>query len=117
MKRKEKHIRDIDRLIDEPLVKSYEPSFDFADKVMAKVEELNGTKPIGKAIQISFRVAAAVAVLFFLSNGLILLSSLSNSSNQQTANEWGGIYEQNSSASWYDYYDDELFLADNEIIK
>jgi len=117
MKRKEKHIQDIDRLINEPLVNDYEPSFDFVDKVMTKVEELKPTNPIGKVVQISFRIAAAVAIVFFLSNGFILLSSLSRSSGQQVANDWTGIYEQNNAANWYDYYNNELFLADNEITK
>jgi len=113
MKRKEKHIQDIDQLLNKQLVNNYEPSFNFVDNVMLKVEELNVNKPVGKVLQIVFRMAAAVAVVFFLSNVFIMLSSMGNSSNQQTATDWTGIYEQKSSASWYDYYNDDLFLADN----
>jgi len=114
MERKEKIEQDINQLINEPLVNDYEPSFDFVDKVMAEVGELENTQPKGKMIQLSFRIAAAVAVIFFLSNGLILLSTWGNSSAQTDVNDWTGIYEQQASASWYEYYNDELFLADNE---
>ncbi len=117
MERKEKHIQDIDWLINEPLVNDYEPSFDFIDQVMIKVEELNPTKTVGKVVQISFRVVAAVAVIIFFINGLILLTALAGSSKEQVINDWTGIYEQNNAANWYDYSNNELFLADNEITK
>lgn len=113
MKNEDKYIDEIDALINEPLKMEYEPSICFVDDVMAQIEKTEKSRPISKILQFSFSAAASVAIVFFLTNLYVILS-YSGSDSSAVADDWSGIYEQSNTANWYDYYSDEIFVANND---
>lgn len=105
MKNENRHIDEIiDCIIDEPLVPSgYQVSGDFVNSVIQRIDEVSGSGVIGKHLKLAFKVAASVAVIFFITNLLVLISSLEAVEEEyEVVNEWTGNQEQ--SVDWYEYY-------------
>ncbi len=112
MKENKKHIEDFEELINQSWVNSYEPSDSFVDEVMRKVAKTDMIKPVGKYLKIMFQVAAASAIIMFITNLLILISSTQNNSTNES--DWTTVYELGSKANWYEYYNDDTFIANNQ---
>jgi len=87
------------------------------DQVMARVEAEQTFPVRNRVLPMAFRVAAAVALVFFLTNAFVILSSSFNSSGTLSETEWMEIYESGSSTSWYDYMDNELLTDNNKNLK
>ncbi|MBK3519290.1 hypothetical protein [Carboxylicivirga marina] len=112
MRNNKKHIVDIDQMLRQTSVDNYEPSIDFVDKVMAQIDTQKQIKPQSKYIKLGFQLAAACALIIFITNVFVFLSSASTSENAD--NEWTSLYESNSPTNWYDYNNDDLFLANHQ---
>ncbi len=115
MKENRKHIEDIEQLLNQTLVNSYEPSASFVDKVMERVESMNIEQPASKVIKMMLQVAAASAIIVFITNVLILISSSQNAST--TDNDWATVYEYGTTSNWYDYNAEDTFIANNQTLK
>lgn len=112
MKTGKKNTNEFEQFLRQELGKAHEPSPDFVDKVMSKVETIKIEQPKVKYLSAIFKVAAACAIVISLSNALILLST-SNGINT-VENDWVSVYEQTSPTNWYDYYEDDTFFANNQ---
>lgn len=114
MDRKDKYIKIVDKILDQKLVaEDIEPSFDFVDKVMKQVEEVKPVTYIERYVKMAISVAA-VAILFFMANSVIVFSSLKSSNQQQVNGGWSSLYEHDQITNWYDYYEGEVFIATNQ---
>ncbi|MCT4590974.1 MAG: hypothetical protein N4A71_24330 [Carboxylicivirga sp.] len=108
-----KNHSSFDQFLRQELSKTHEPSPNFVDQVMDKVEAIQREHPKVKYLGLFFKVAAACAIIISLTNALILLSNNTGNTND---NDWSSVYEQSAPANWYDYYEDETFLANNQTI-
>ncbi len=103
--------RNRDRLIrcimEEPLVPSnYLPGDDFVNRVMNRVEDMNSGS-MGKYLRMTLKIAASVAVVFFVTNLVVLISSLKADQIQtEVVETWSDEFNTNQSADWYEYYTD-----------
>lgn len=115
MKKDKRHIIDIDQLLNQELSNSYQPSASFVDDVMTRITALDIEKPAAKYIKFAFKAAAACACVVFLFNTGILISSKINLNDNDT--DWASIYQSETTTNWYEYINDESFLANNQITK
>ncbi|MCG8582067.1 MAG: hypothetical protein MI866_19230 [Bacteroidales bacterium] len=113
MKNNEKHIVDIDQMLRQVSVDDYEPSPGFVDNVMTKISDVEQKKSPNKYLRIGFQLAAACAIVVFITNAFIILSSIGV--NDSEANDWASVYETSNTANWFDYENDDTFLANNQI--
>ncbi|MBI9061682.1 MAG: hypothetical protein JEZ14_06810 [Marinilabiliaceae bacterium] len=110
--------RNIDKLIhrimEEPLVPSgYLPGNDFVSRVMDRVEDVNQS-PMGRYLRMTLKIAASVAVVFFVTNLIVLISSLkADQSQAEMVETWSEEFSVNQSADWYEYYTDNR-LSENQ---
>ena len=115
MKQKNRNIDQlINRIMEEPLVPSgYLPDNDFVNRVMDRVEEVNQI-PMGRFLKMTFKMAASVAVVFFVANLIVLISSLKADQSQvEMVETWSEEFGVNQSADWYEYYTDNR-LSENQ---
>ena len=114
MDKKNTHIKIVDEILDQKIVSDdFMPSIDFVDRVMKELDGDNNVTSLGKLFKVAVNVAA-IALLFFTTNSLIVFSSLRNNDQQQVDNDWKYLYEQNNSLSWYDYYESDELIANNQ---
>ncbi|WP_430815014.1 hypothetical protein [Carboxylicivirga sp. RSCT41] len=115
MKNNEKHIIDVDQMLRQVSVDDYKPSPGFVDDVMTKIAGIEQHKSPNKYLRIGFQLAAACAILVFITNAFVILNSLGV--NDTDTNDWTSVYETSNSANWFDYENDDTFLANNQINK
>jgi hypothetical protein len=115
MKEQRKHIEDFDLQTIQSWVNNYEPSRNFVDNVMNRVAVINESKHVAKYVKVLFQLAAASAIIIFITNLFILISSTQQPNTLES--DWTTVYELNSSANWYEYYNDETFIANNQTFK
>ncbi|GEM_PF-4556570 len=111
MKNKQKHTDEVDKLINLDRINNYQPSADFVNRVMADITSSEIIKPAGKFIKVAFTAVAAVALVFFVTNALIVFTNIGSSTENS---EWSEVYTIQNQTNWYDYYNNELFIADNQ---
>lgn len=104
----------IHRIMEEPLVPSgYHPGNDFVSRVMDRVEDVS-QKPVGRFLRMTFKMAASVAIVFFVTNLIVLISSLkADQSQMEMVETWSEEFGVNQSADWYEYYTDNR-LSENQ---
>lgn len=103
-----------DDLLEQDLFdKRYRVPADFVDRVMDQINEPVRLKPVGKILKFAFRFTAALAILFFASNVVMVFSSIEESKEQQVYEEWNTMYAQEQVNDWYDYYYEDI-LGSNE---
>lgn len=112
MKKREIHSKDIDQYLNQKLINTYEPSAGFVDDVMRKVADIDIIQPASRYIKVLFQVAAAVAIAVFITNIFILVTSTQNTT--ESTNDWTSVYELGTSTNWYEYYDNETYIANNQ---
>ncbi|MCU4157624.1 hypothetical protein J1N10_16730 [Carboxylicivirga sp. A043] len=115
MKDNEKHIIDVDQILRQVSVNDYEPSPGFVNDLMSRIENLDEVKKPNRFLRIGFQLAAACAILVFITNAFIILSSLGF--NNSETSDWASVYETKSTANWFDYDNDDTFLANNQTNK
>ncbi len=115
MKENNKHMEDIDQLLRQTLVTTYEPSVGFVDNVMGQVEAMAAERPASKVIKMMLQLAAASAILVFITNLFILISSSHSATVPE--NDWTTVYEYGSTSNWYDYNSEDTFIANNQTLK
>lgn len=100
--------------MEEPLVPSgYHPGNDFVSRVMDRVEDVS-QKPVGRFLRMTFKMAASVAIVFFVTNLIVLISSLkADQSQMEMVETWSEEFGVNQSADWYEYYTDNR-LSENQ---
>jgi hypothetical protein len=112
MKNNEKHTIDIDQMLRQVSVDDYEPSTGFVDNVMTRINAIEPIKSPNKYIKNGFQLAAACAIIVFITNAFIILSSFGT--NNSETNDWAAVYETSTTANWFDYDNDDTFLATNQ---
>ena len=97
----------INRILEEPLVPSgYLPGDDFVSRVMDRIEDVNN-RQVGRYLRMTLKMAASVAVVFFITNLIVLISTLkADQSQAEMIETWSDGFNDSQSADWYEYYTD-----------
>ncbi|MCU4177378.1 hypothetical protein [Carboxylicivirga sp. N1Y90] len=87
----------------------YEPSSDYVDSLMDKIETIDLDR--SRSFSLLFISAAAVAILFLLTNVSVILFNSNSSISTEIMDEWAGLYQQDAGESWYNSDDLDMLAT------
>lgn len=110
MKKVDINMNKIDDIINSDMGHNkYEPSSDFVNNLMDRVETIEMGK--SRSFSLLFISAAAVAVLFLLTNVSVILFNNNTAVSTDIMDEWVGLYQQDAGESWYNSDDLEMLAT------